>query len=95
MNKTEFVIIIIFTFIVIMAWVIADIIHTRPSVPLNPNLQSVLDPINPDFDQGAINKIKSYQPNQVIPENNPPVTPQATTSASLKNPEASKSANPR
>lgn len=90
MNKTEFVIIIIFTFIVIMVWVIADIIHTKPSVPLNPNLQSVLEPISPDFDQTAINKIKSYQPNLIIPENNPPLF-QSTPSSSLKQPEATKS----
>lgn len=93
MNKTEFVVIIIFTFIVIMAWVIADIIHTRPSVPLNPNLQSVLDPINPEFDQNAINKIKSFNPNTVVEENNP--GPVSTSSAVPKKPEASKSASSR
>lgn len=49
MTKKEWLIAAILTFITLLAWVIADIIHTRSEVEIPQNLQKVIEPISPDF----------------------------------------------
>lgn len=58
MNKKEFMIILIITFFVIMVWIIAEIIHSKPSVPVDPKLQQLLDPIDPNFDTSTLERIR-------------------------------------
>lgn len=70
MNKKEFVAILIITFFVIMVWIIAEIIHSKPSVPLDPKIQKLLDPLEKNFDSVTLEKIKNL--NQI------PTSPQAT-----------------
>jgi hypothetical protein len=62
MNNRQFVIVIVITFIVIIIWIIADILHTQPSVEINPKLTTLLTPINPNFDQKVVAQIKEITP---------------------------------
>lgn len=57
MSKKEFFILLFITFIVIMIWVIADIIHSKASVQIDPKLQGLLEPIEPDFDEQTLFKV--------------------------------------
>lgn len=59
MSKKQFIFVLICTFIVVVIWVIADLIHTKPSVPLNPKLETLLDQINPQFDQAVLEQVKN------------------------------------
>ena len=38
-----------------MVWVVLDIIHARSQVQTPPEVQQLLEPINPNFDQDTIN----------------------------------------
>lgn len=62
MEKKEIVIIAIVTFIVVVLWVGVGILGSKSSVPENPNLSKLLEPINPNFDQQALDQIS-----QIIP----------------------------
>ncbi len=62
MNRKEFVILLVITFIVIMIWLAFDIFfRTKPSVEADPNLQTIIEPINPKFDQTTLDQIKKNQ----------------------------------
>lgn len=50
MNRKEFLIVAILTFLTICAWVIFDIVHTRSQVTISPDLQKIIEPLNPNFD---------------------------------------------
>lgn len=58
MSNRQFVFLIACTFVVVIIWIIADILHTRPSVPPNPQLTTILAPINPNFDQKVLDQVK-------------------------------------
>lgn len=58
MNKKEFIVILIITFLVIMVWIIAEIIHSKPSVSVDPKLKQLLDPIDPNFDTSTLERIR-------------------------------------
>jgi len=62
MNNKQFLIVISITFIVIIIWIIADILHTKPSVEVNPKLSTLLAPIDPNFDPKVISQIKEITP---------------------------------
>jgi hypothetical protein len=62
MNNRQFLIVIIVTFVIIIIWIIADIIHTRPSIEVNPKLSTLLSPLNPNFDSKVIDQIKEVTP---------------------------------
>ncbi len=61
MTKNQFIFVLLATFIVIVVWIVADIIHTKPSVPVDPKLENLLDPVNPSFDNSVLNKINENQ----------------------------------
>lgn len=50
MNKKEFLLIAIITFITVLAWVVFDILHTRSKVEISPKVQEVIEPIDSNFD---------------------------------------------
>ena len=50
MDRKEFLIIVIATFITFVAWVFFDIIHTRSNVEISIQLQEVIEPLDPNFD---------------------------------------------
>lgn len=54
MNKKEILIIAIATFITLVAWVFFDIMHTRSNVEISTQLQEVIEPLDHNFDQEAI-----------------------------------------
>lgn len=54
MTKKQFFIIVIITFITVCVWVISDIVHSRSQVALPPELQEVLEPIDPNFDLSGL-----------------------------------------
>lgn len=58
MNNRQFLIVISITFIVIIIWIIADILHTKPSIEVNPKLTTLLTPVDPNFDSKVISQIK-------------------------------------
>ncbi len=54
MNKKEWLIAVILTFITICAWVIFDIFHTRAQVEISPDLKQVTEQLNPNLDLKAL-----------------------------------------
>lgn len=57
MIKSEFMVILVITFLVIMAWLVFGIIHTRASIEVTPQLQDTLESINPNFDQATLDQV--------------------------------------
>lgn len=71
MNRKEFVILIATTCLVILVWIATDIYRSKASVTVSPSLKQALEPLNPDFDQKALDQIKKLG-NIPLP---PPPTP--------------------
>lgn len=78
MSKTQFGI-IIFTFACFLFWFSIDLIRTKSSVSVSPDLQQALQQINPNFDQATLNLINNIQP---LPSatNRPAATPTPSVS---------------
>lgn len=57
MTGKQFLYITVATFITIVAWVVVDIIHSRSNVQPPPEVQQLLEPLNPNFDQEVINSL--------------------------------------
>lgn len=58
MNSRQFVTVVIITFIVGMIWLIADILfNTKASIEVNQELQSSLEPVNPNFNTRVLDMI--------------------------------------
>lgn len=50
MTKKGWLIATILTLLTVSAWVISDIIHTHAQVQIPSQLQTIIEPISPDFD---------------------------------------------
>lgn len=59
MIKKEFILLLLITCGVVLFWVVTNIQHDRSSVTLSPELQTALEPINPNFDQDTLSKIQT------------------------------------
>jgi hypothetical protein len=57
MINKRFFIIILMTFLTIASWVAFDIVHARTAVTTPPSVESLLEPINTNFDQDVINEL--------------------------------------
>ncbi|MFH0937235.1 MAG: hypothetical protein V1808_02995 [Candidatus Daviesbacteria bacterium] len=57
MTRKQFLYITIITFITIIIWVVVDIIHSRATVQIPQEIQQVLEPISPTFDQEALDEL--------------------------------------
>lgn len=57
MSGKQFLYILIATFITVIIWVALDILHTRSQVPVSTEIQQLIEPINPVFDQEAIDSL--------------------------------------
>lgn len=58
MSGKQFAIIVTITFIVGMVWLISDIIfNTKPSIPVSPKLETLLQPVNPNFNSRVLDII--------------------------------------
>jgi hypothetical protein len=61
MNKKEFLIVIIITFVVFMVWIIADIVYVKPDSKINPKALTLLsdgEKVVPVFNEHIIKEIK-------------------------------------
>ena len=54
MTKKAYLIIAIITLLTVIAWVIFDIIHARSQVETPAELQTITEPIDPNFDLDAL-----------------------------------------
>lgn len=54
MNRKEWLIAAILTFITIISWVIFDILHTRSSIEISPKVQEIINPIDPNFNTTSL-----------------------------------------
>ena len=60
-NSKEFLILVLLTAFVILVWISSDIYRVRTNIELTPNLQKVLEPINPNFDKQTLDFLKQPQ----------------------------------
>lgn len=89
MERKEIVLITVVTFIVIVLWVASSIIGTDPSVPENPKLKKLLEPIDTSFDQSVIEKVSQINP---IPKNSKTPLQKPSSPSTFLQPEATTSA---
>lgn len=54
MSGKQFFYIVIATFITVVIWVVLDIVHTRSQAQIPPEINQLLEPVNPNFDQEVI-----------------------------------------
>ena len=72
MNNKQFAVVAAITFLVGMIWLAADIIfNTKASIPISPKLQTLLDPVNPNFNPRVLDLI-----NNEVSEKSPEEVPQ-------------------
>lgn len=57
MSGKQFLYVIIATLITILIWFGVDIYHSRNTVQISPEIQQVLEPVNPNFDINLINDL--------------------------------------
>lgn len=63
MSSKQFATIVVITFIVGIIWLISDIIfNTKASIPDNPQLNTLLEPINPNFNSRVLEVIAEEVP---------------------------------
>lgn len=84
MSGKQFAVIVSISFIVGMIWLIADIIfNTKPSIPVNPKLETLLQGVNPNFNSRVLeiidkevldaNMIQSLKSNPIIQPSTKPI----------------------
>lgn len=54
MNRKEWLIAAILTFLTICAWVVFDILHTRAQVEIPSKTKELIEPISPEFDTQSL-----------------------------------------
>ncbi len=54
MDRKSFFIISIATFITVILWVIFGVLHTRAETEIPAELQQIIEPLDPNFDESAI-----------------------------------------
>lgn len=54
MTRKGWLIAAVLTLITILSWVIFDVLHTRSKVEIPSQVQSIIEPINPNFDTGDL-----------------------------------------
>lgn len=57
MSGKQFLYIIIATLITVLIWFGVDIYLAKTTVQISPEIQQVLEPVNPNFDQNLINDL--------------------------------------
>lgn len=62
MERKELVVIAIATFLVVVIWVGTSVLGTKSSVEEKPNLQQLLEPIDPSLDQDTLDKVSQITP---------------------------------
>lgn len=59
MTGKQFLYICVATFITVVIWVITDIIHSASQVKIPPEVNKLMEPLNPTLDQEAIDELGS------------------------------------
>lgn len=59
MNRRDFVIIVCFTCIALIIWIVADILYTPPTTQIDPKLEKMLEPVNPVFNPKTVSEIQN------------------------------------
>lgn len=54
MNRKEWLIAAILTFVTVLAWVVFDIIHSYSQVEISTKVQEIIEPISPDFNTQSV-----------------------------------------
>lgn len=79
MNSRQFAIVATITFLVGMVWLATDIIfRTKASIPISSKLQSLLEPVNPNFDLKVLERIDKEtldKSSVAVPESIPEASP--------------------
>ena len=75
MNRIEFVLVLLFTFFVIVIWVTSDVILVRPNLPDDPKIQTLIEPLNPAFDAQALELVANTRPDTTTPLATPRPSP--------------------
>ena len=55
-NKRIFIVALM-TFLTLVAWAVFDILHAKAAVKVPPQVEQLLEPVNPNFDQQTINEL--------------------------------------
>lgn len=75
MKQKDFLLIAIFTFITILAWIILTIYHARVTSTISPALKEKIEPIEPRFDTSTIEMLKRQRKTvNIFPETSEPQT---------------------
>ena len=56
MNR-RWLVVAIFTFCIILAWVVFDTLHQRAKVEIPTNIQEDIEPISPDFNTNVLESL--------------------------------------
>lgn len=88
MSGKQFATIVTITFIVGMLWLVFDIIfNTKPSIPVSPQLETLLKPINPNFNPRVLDVIDKEVLDRSLTEslsrNLPPAIPTNTPQSEI------------
>lgn len=54
MDRKSIFIIAVATLFTIMIWVVADVLHAKSQVEVPVNIQQIIEPLSPDFDNEAL-----------------------------------------
>lgn len=85
MTGKQFATILTITFIVGMVWLISDIIfNTKPSIPANPQLETLLKPINPNYDSRVLEVIDQEVINPGLVQSASGNSPQASSKSAAQ-----------
>jgi hypothetical protein len=57
MIKKNWFIVLVITIIVAVIWILTDVVLTKPSVGVDPEITQLITDINPTFDQKIVDKI--------------------------------------
>lgn len=57
MTGKQFLVIIIATLITVLIWFAVDIYRSKTQVKISPEVQQLLEPVNPNFDPNLINEL--------------------------------------
>lgn len=98
MSGKQFATILVITFIVGIIWLVSDILfNVKPSIPENPKLNTLLQPINPNFDPRILQTIDE----EVVDSNSIPrsttvkTAPLPASPSPIASPRPSSSQSPR
>src|SRR5438270_10237607 len=82
MSKREFVIAVIITCIVILAWIASDIYHAKTQQSIDQPSADLLEPVDPNFDLSVLNQQSPTLPPVAQPAPSSTPTPSLSPSPS-------------